>query len=384
MAKIVDTNLYDIADLITMWKSGWRNLSKLDCAIKNAHNIGFACWHDVPSERAYNGFMEIIQCFNVSPLRFESYTFADMLLIFVAGKKDSFEKDFNSYSYGVPQATRKRYLPLGYGREPSKKEQAMMCKIINRAIKAFTTSLDFGELLAKISNKANQKVFIEYWCNHPSWKYHSQQWSTDKFVSYRIEPGVKKAMQYLRDALNNIISFEEAWWKCIWLVSEPTINEMLKIRERIDADIPLGDEQIQLLNDYVNQGSPCIRILSDDNKKAVKVMLDVRNLETGEMYLRQMANALLTQPAFVLAQELQQKCMEPRFVAQCRAPSCGKRFYTGRKNATACPSKSSDGKSACALEWVRYKRYLQKINENPEKNWDNPKLKKQFISYDNS
>ena len=100
--------------------------------------------------------------------------------------------------------------------------------------------------------------------------------------------------------------------------------------------------------------------------------------------LRGLAIMLLVQPAFNLAQQLHSQCSKPRFVMQCRAPSCGRRFWTGRKNATNCPGSQGNKKNKCSLEWIRYRRYLLKTHKNPEKDWNNKQLQKDFISYDKS
>lgn len=207
------------------------------------------------------------------------------------------------------------------------------------------------------------------------------------FCSYSVQPRWKNAFKWLSYGLENPKSCEEAWWNCLWIYMEPIVDYLLRIKENINSDIPLTDEQIQLLNHYMKYGSPQVHIIHHVSDKSYpRVIMQPTFGETAycDTSCEKVSDVLLVQPAYALAQEFQNKCKEPRFIIQCRAPSCGKRFYTGRKNATACPSNRRGSKSACALEWIRYKRFLEKIRKNPEKDWKKKKFTKSFISYDKS
>ena len=170
------------------------------------------------------------------------------------------------------------------------------------------------------------------------------------------------------------------------------VKELLKIENSIDNHIPIMNNHLDLLNKYMNFGNPTGRLVFEENGSHLyKIFMEPRSIKPdfftrGFRYrpLEAATIALLCQPAFALAQKFQNSYSQSRFTGQCRAPSCGKLFYTGRKNATACPAKNSTSKSRCALEWIRYKRFLQKINKNPEQCWGNEKLKQRFIKYYNS
>lgn len=194
-----------------------------------------------------------------------------------------------------------------------------------------------------------------------------------------------KGFDFLNRALCGEISEEMAWWHCAWLMTEPLVEEMLRIEKRLDADIPLADEHIDQLSWHIRYGHPTVLDSeTDDGKTRYNLYLDIDVQQINLYPLNRLAYYVLLQPAFILAQKFQEKCRIPRFIKCCRAPSCGKRFYTGRAKATSCPGSTGGKKSKCALEWVRYNRYLEKIGKVPEECWHEADLQKQFLVYDKS
>lgn len=203
----------------------------------------------------------------------------------------------------------------------------------------------------------------------------------EKGLSTKIEKRWFDAVKWLIKGLGSQRACEEAWWNCFWLAMKPQVEELLEIKKHIIGDVPLSSEQLNTIDRYLYYGRPRGKwFYEKDYSQSYKIVL---RPYVGPSHLFDKAiNALLCQPAYVLARQLENKHSKGRYVRQCRAPSCGKSFYTGRKNANACPGSKGDKKNECSLEWVRYKRYLLKTSNNPEADWDNNNLKKQFIEYD--
>ena len=60
-AKIADTDLYDIKELINIWNSGWQNLARLEVVNKDVVIWGFGSDHEDPIKQAILGFYEIVK-----------------------------------------------------------------------------------------------------------------------------------------------------------------------------------------------------------------------------------------------------------------------------------------------------------------------------------
>ncbi|MFC1739248.1 hypothetical protein ACFL1G_09405 [Planctomycetota bacterium] len=189
-------------------------------------------------------------------------------------------------------------------------------------------------------------------------------------------------MEWLVHGLRGRKACEEALWNCVWAFTKPMITKLMEVKRNIIDDIPPTNEQPVYLNDFMGEGFPRgYRVVQRDGSETYEVCLEPRtdSPRFEHIGLLDVPRILLIQPAFGLAQELQKICSKPRFVRKCRAPSCGKTFYTGRKNATNCPGSQGYKKNKCALEWIRYKRWLLKTRRNPESDWDNDKVKELFL-----
>ena len=205
----------------------------------------------------------------------------------------------------------------------------------------------------------------------------------ERFLAFKIEPHWAKVMRELSSGLSSKVACEKAWWHCVWLVTEHKIQEMLEIRERIETDTPLTKQHFMFLTEHMKYGRAYIsRFTYDTGNESYQIMLKPDASKQRILPLYAAAYTLLTQPAFRLARQLESKHSKPRFIKQCRAPSCGKLFYTGHKNAVVCKGTEGGKKSKCALEWVRYYRYLVKTRKKPEEDWNNQKLREEFLSYD--
>lgn len=221
------------------------------------------------------------------------------------------------------------------------------------------------------SIKAHYDVF-------PSWlKEHI---SRNKGI---VSDDWKTAFGLILKALNNKISEPEVFWRCAWKFTKIKMEYLITIENKIIADYPLSDDEFDSLNCYIRYGIPQGYWFIDQNgKQSYKLYLDIEECWINMYDLSKVATLVLVQPAFQIAQLLQQKTLSPRYVGICRAPSCHKRFYTGRQNATSCPGSQGNKKNKCALEWIRFKRYLEKTGSNPEESWEKKSLQEEFMKYD--
>lgn len=367
MPRISNHNLYGIDDLSRAWTDGgWKGLAKIGAMFGlrlDTRRVPPQVWmlfREVYMDMGQKQVQDI-------PFEQVAWPVEHLLALATIAKGTVFRlKELREYVYSC------NLVPY-YGPECD----AVFGRLLKRVITAFVGSKSIGDVLSKI-NEENAQRFAKI-----------NDW--EELVSVRIGRKWAEAMGWLKHGLRGNKAFEEAFWNCVWAFTEPIITELMEIKRCIVDDIPPTDEQLDYLNSFMRDGYACgYRTTKCDGSETYEVCLEPRTPPPSDhpSYeppgILNMAHILSIQPAFGLAQQLQRTCSKPRFVRQCRAPSCGQRFYTGRSNATSCPSKRSGVKSPCALEWVRYKRYLTKIDRDPEKDWDNEQLKKGFISYDKS
>lgn len=196
-----------------------------------------------------------------------------------------------------------------------------------------------------------------------------------------IHPRWNRAYRWVYQALDETVSEEKSWWNCARLVTEKDLRCLSIVEDKITRDQPLSDKEDDVLNEYIGYGHP---VVFPDVRSEGGETYDMR-LEVDQFYmnmrdLNRVATLLLVPPAFQLAKELIAKCSRPRFKKQCRAPSCGKWFWTGRPNATNCPGSDGNKKNSCSLEWIRYRRYLTKLRKDPERDWDSEEPRQSFLN----
>jgi hypothetical protein len=270
-----------------------------------------------------------------------------------------------------------RFMPCNWKKTRRGKSEVARRGFVGRVTDAFANSTSVEMAFSKIGTAKQRKEFVEVF----------GEADVQKDMAVRIRGRWAKAMKWLHYGLKDEKTCEEAYWRCVWCYVEPEIEVMLEIKNRISSNVPLTDDQYNLLDKHMSTGFPqSIRLehLPGEGEKYELILMPKYNsLNQTRTELATTATMILAQPAFHLACELQRACSKPRFVRKCHAPSCGKRFYTRREYATACPGSLGDKKNKCALEWIRYKRWMQKTGRAPEKDWDNNDFKRQFISSDN-
>lgn len=386
--KVAATEHYDIEQLVNIWNSGWQNIARLECVNPDdIANEGFWYEYEKLTKYAEIGFSEIIMLnaglHQAVETGFPSeIRLCDSIIILaMTTKKNCFDNIEKSH-WRNPLSS---YIDEDWIYSTRK----AVVSAIKKTTNSFSTSLNYGEALTKLTKKDNFDMFKKYWSKRELTlaESYKKKYSLEEFFSCPIQARWQKGFKWLNYGLANPTACEEAWWNCVWLFMEPIVNELLKINENINSDIPLTDEQIQFLNYQMDYGSPHINTIYDASGKCsprIIMQQTIGDVAYCDHPYQKMSDILLLQPVYALAQKFQDKCKKPRFIVKCRAPSCGKRFYSGRKNAKDCPTTRRDSKSECALEWLRYKRYLQKIGQNPEKDWKKKKFIKAFISYDKS
>ena len=363
MAKISELNLYDLDDLVNIWNSGWQELAKF-CS-----KLGFRRDKDT-----FDGDPKSLNrlIWDSAIEVFEKLTERDGAgLYYLKEFNLLFELAWVSKKHKTPPKGRKYWNADAHRELIIKQNSVGFRKTLNMVLSSLCQCTTLGEVVKTL---ANEKLYMIFRKDFKSGQIR-------QYEKIEIADNWKSAFSWLRRALSSEITEEEGWWNCAWLFTKSQMSDLLEIRKQISVDKPLTDEDFNCLNWHISYGYPRVSwIVENDGKKTYEVVLEADDFIN--LYpLTRVAVTALIQPAFKIAQELQNTCSKPRFIKQCRAPSCGKLFYTGRENATACPAKNSTSKSSCALEWIRYKRYLQKIGKSPEKHWHNQQLKKQFIAY---
>lgn len=177
---------------------------------------------------------------------------------------------------------------------------------------------------------------------------------------------------------------DEAWWRCVAAETEQIAQGLKRIQEKVRNQRPIGDEEHSELNEYLAEARPVLVWVFDEDGSGqcvVKVEPDFAMINRYPM--QQMATALIVQPVYSVARELEDWASEtgPRFIVTCRNPHCGQTFYSGHQDAVACPKKP--GKritSPCKREWDKFARWLRAEGRDVEVDWKRKALRKQYLS----
>jgi len=377
MVEIAESNLHDIDDLVEKWKAGWRELAKFGNQICPTKLEGSADRSSPPVTRILFAFQDALSFVHgIGKSVGIPVFFPDSDKILDLAASDS----RHPYKPKVVKPTFLGVITTGGAtwRESEGKQKQVLQKTTN----AFATSATCEEALYKIATKSNVKRFLEFWSQQEA---NVCRWAGGEYLNYRIHPRLKKIMEWLEYGLRSKQACDKAWWNCFWIYVEPDVEMMLSIRKRIETRNPLLSEQLQRLGHYMAFGHPRLEMVRENEEGAhrIHVMLELSLKKQQELSspFSLMALSLLVQPAFVLAQRLQDFYKKaPRYLRQCRAPSCGKWFYTQDKRKILCQSLVDGISTNCRNEWTQFRRYLKALNKDPEKEWDNSKRKDEFLS----
>ena len=260
------------------------------------------------------------------------------------------------------------------------KNKGKLQKVIEKVLDALATSSTYREAFLTIAtNKKNLSRFTDFWSEQ------DVRWSKGEYLEANIEPRLREMAKWLQFGLRSKKACEEAWWNCLWLYMKPTVETMLEIQEKIRADTPIDGHQMSTLRYYLQYGRLNIGWLSEEDDKdkgIIRLILKPYHQLKGGCPFYVMSTVLLVAPAFDLAQRFQSTFPQSRFLQKCHAPSCGKYFYTHRRNQVACGGSRGHKKTQCALEWKLFRYWLNAQGKNPQKEWANPKQIESFRSRD--
>lgn len=359
LPKISDENLYTFDGLKAIWEEGWQKFARF------CRGLGF---------RRARIVSEI-------PLRNEwVVTLAEQVLEGVVRGKGLWVEWDSELGQGVKQAISFYSLLYWSLSRDGQSEHRRISEVfgqanLNRVLGALCDSDTLGEAAKKITTTATYAKFIR--------EQVETVCSKTTFEKVRIARRWSNAFHRLQRCISGKVSIKETFWNCVWIFVEFQMKKLREIERLILEDVPLASDQIDYLNEFLHLGWPTvIRVEEPEKGFRYKLVLQARGL--GGNSLKKLASSLLRQEGFLLARQLESTFRKTRFLRTCRAPSCGKVFYTSYKNATACPGSQSFKKNKCMLEWIRYRRFLIKTLKDPEKDWDDEQNKKNFISYAHS
>ncbi len=362
MPQIEYGHSYSLEDLVDIWHSGWRKLAMFAAELGFEQDLTewMSCRQRTLWALIAQAGDEIFDRLSDVHIPFGAMRSLCVLTL-LGNKKYSKRAFFDLY--------------WKHWHEVIKQESPSILEAIRDTTKALASSRTIGDAVVSLVGKAN-------------WEMCGPDTMLSGLVRVseaEIEERWAEAFSWLHRAVIRTVSEEESWWNCAWLVIEEHLSYLREIEERIVEDVPLTEDQHFDLNDYIQYGRPVgYWSRRPDGAETYDVYLEVAHEEINRWDLERAAAALLVQPAFRIAQGLRNRCSKPRFLRRCRAPSCGKEFWTGRANATNCPGSQSNKKNPCALEWIRYKRYLSKLGNDPETAWNTADLQEKFRTYDQS
>ena len=420
MAQINCTDTYSIDDLISAWKAGWENLAILVRSFNLGYENDFCeSPNSDPDTCTYNRQL-------APELLFIRLALREILEYHIIGRQPWWSGELSHMTDSILQAAYCKLKPINskicthmcpcdsiagscliikywdsIGKKITKEEQIRMQITF---VKTLIETPTINDAFVIHSRPKDRERITSYWSfvvDKKRLRYNKEYadfrespfFSFDALLSKKITESAHKMLRWIVNVADNPKLIPEAFYSIIWLSIQPKIKRMKEIQCKINTEVPLNLSDIDFLNEIMlHKSSPQIKYPIKEGASEnhicmadVSVEYTYSNVSYTEYTCEHIAEALLLQPAYKLALDLKAKFTKPRFIAKCRAPSCGKEFYTGRGNATACPPKSNKHKkSACSLEWKRFKEYLLKIGNSPISDWDDSTLKKQFIDYDNS
>lgn len=176
--------------------------------------------------------------------------------------------------------------------------------------------------------------------------------------------------------------------KFFWTEVQTRLRELLPgfqaLHEAIRSSRPLTENEVGEISGFLAYGGlrstlltlPSGAVTAENTFGPLWARLD-EDLATEE---EKHAVALVVPIAYQLAVAWSGSQSWPRFIATCRNPSCRREFYSGHREAVACPKKPHERvTSPCKREWDKYKRWLTKTGHDPELAWENADLRRQYL-----
>jgi len=367
MAEIRDYYLYDISELLTTWDTaGWQGLAAIGEAV-GARGGTFGNRGVCVSRRIRHGLEDILQDFS-QKVRASLPQPYEMIALSLIPHNRPFPTERRNKKKWDALRYYKRWQERDKG--GSDEDDARRIVAMKEVLKAFSASATIGQAFEQISTARHRKKFLQY-------ERHYKP-------SFPVSIGAfwREAIGYLLNGVEGLEACEEAYWNCVWLYAKGTIARLQKIMQRIEDDVPVENEEFEELNELLSWGEPDGGFIDDGcGRLSYAVSLQPVIPALCGSGLASCGTVLCVRPAFVIAKKLESMTSKGRFIIKCRAPSCGKRFYTGYADATNCPGSRGGKKNRCSLDWIRYKRYLKKIGKDPESDWDNEQLREAFIAY---
>jgi hypothetical protein len=271
-------------------------------------------------------------------------------------------------------------------------EQAVLRRVLREATTTFAASDTYEKAFDKLASRDNRNRWMEYWLgprrdtqslltrgmtyerNHAA--------ASGEWLSLRIDPRLREIMRWLKKAVEETADCDRVWWECLRVILKPQIDLFLDVQGRIRAGTPIYKEQVEELRKYTSLGRVGLDFVDVDNDglHAIRMHMTWVVREPGiRGPLAAMSEILLTQPAFALATELHEFYRRPTYVRRCHAPSCGKAFFTQRKEQVVCKSIPGGESTACRREWTNYSRFLRNLGKDPLSAWNDRRLMDQWL-----
>lgn len=379
---------YTIADLHTKWKRGWQELAEFAKPLYGGELGGSA------DER--KGAMERLLCLFEESLN--PYEALGSQLGITSKFPDHYEiLNLAASSRRRPYAPDERRAPRGFlsvgGRLGSwSANQVKLQRVLLKATTAFAEGETYEQVFPKLATPDNRSRWKQYW-RGPSRDTSSlltrgatcernHAAVSGEWLSLHIDSRLREIMRWLKKGIEKTADCDQVWWECVRVILKPQIDLMLDAQKRIRAGTPIYIEQIDELRKYTSLGRVGLDFveMNADDLHAIRMHMTWVVQGPGiRSPLVTMSEILLTQPAFALAQELHDCYRKPKYIRRCHAPSCGKSFFTQRKEQVVCKSIPGGQSTPCRREWTNYSRFLRNLGKDPLSAWNDAKLVDQWL-----
>ena len=228
--------------------------------------------------------------------------------------------------------------------------------------------------------------FISMLANHPDRLDHI----LEDAVRGSRGPKLPLYKEFLRQAnlmpmaIRTPQGLERHFWEELKYRVVETLPELNAIESTIREGRPLADRDMEVMTLWLDTGT-IVPLAACDNEGAIRGEMRVRpnfGLLRDFSVVDKHLFILLLPVGYSLCEAWVKSQPWPRFVATCRNPSCRQTFYSGRKDAIACPKKPHQrGTSACKKEWDKYRRWLLKTGHNADAEWADSELQQHYLGH---